>query len=218
MSFLSIFRPLRKSTVQRWQELGTYNAVFSVFGNDIYNSSLVRSCVRPLADLTSKAEAKCMDESLQRMLNDRPNMYMNGKDFLQKIRTKLEILNVCFIYIERDMRAKVIGLYPVPYSYFEALEYNNGLFIKFYFSGPATDSLTLPWADLAVVRKDYLKSDISGDDNQCIVQTLEVLSTIDQGLANSIRSTANLRGLLKSTKAMLAPDDVKKQKEQFVAL
>lgn len=217
MSFIDIFRPLKKATIKRWKELGTYRATFSVFGEDIYNSSLVRACVRPLAELSSKAEAKCLDPEIARILNDRPNIYMNGKDFLQKIRTRLEILNVAFIYIERDRRAKVIGFYPVPYSFFEALEYNNGLFIKFYFSGVGAESLTLPWADLAVVRKDYMKSDISGDDNGCIIQTLELLSTANQGLANSIRSTANLRGILKSTKAMLAPEAIKEQKEAFVS-
>ena len=216
MSFLDIFRPLKKSSIKRWKELGTYKATFSVFGEDIYNSSLVRACVRPLAELSSKAEAKCLDRDLQRILNERPNLYMNGKDFLQKVRLRLEILNVAFIYIERDRkRGKVIGLYPVPYSFFEALEYNNGLFIKFYFSGNV-ESLVLPWDDLAAVRKDYLKSDISGDDNQCIIQTLELMSTAKQGLANSIRSTANLRGILKSTKAMLAPEAIKEQKEAFV--
>lgn len=216
MSFLDIFRPLKKSSIKRWKELGTYKATFSVFGEDIYNSSLVRACVRPLAELSSKAEAKCLDQDLQRILNERPNLYMNGKDFLQKVRLRLEILNVAFIYIERDRkRGKVIGLYPVPYSFFEALEYNNGLFIKFYFSG-RVESLVLPWDDLAAVRKDYLKSDISGDDNQCIIQTLELMSTASQGLANSIRSTANLRGILKSTKAMLAPEAIKEQKEAFV--
>lgn len=215
MSFLDIFKPLKKSSTQRWQELGAYQATFTAFGTDIYNSAIVRSCVRPLAELSSKAEAKCMDKDIERMLNGRPNMYMNGKDFLYKVRTRLEILNVAFIYIERDMRNKVIGLYPVPYSYFEALEYNNGLFLKFYFSGK-TDTLTLPWEDLAAVRKDYFKSDISGDDNAAIIQTLELLGVANQGLANSIKATANLRGILKSTKAMLAPEAIKEQKEAFV--
>lgn len=216
MSFIDIFRPLRRSQVQRWRELGTYQATFSVFGTDIYNSSIVRSCVRPLAELSSKAEAKCNDPNIERILNDRPNIYMNGKAFLSKVRTRLEILNAAFIYIERDTRAKVTGFYPVPYSYFEALEYNNGLFIKFYFPTDV-DPIVLPWADLAVVRKDYMKSDIGGDDNQSIIEVLELMSTANQGLVNSIKATANLRGILKSTKAMLAPEAIKEQKEQFVA-
>ena len=216
MGILDFFKPLKKAMIQRWKELNVYNATFTVFGNDIYNSHIVRSCIRSLADFSAKAEAKCDDERLQNMLNFRPNLYMNGKEFIYKVKTRLELLNTAFIYIERDNRNAVIGLYPVPYSYFEALEYNNGLFIKFYFSGDAVQSLTLPWVDLAVLRKDYNKSDIAGDDNSCIIETLELLHVANQGLANAIKATANLRGILKSTKAMLAPEAIRQAKDEFV--
>lgn len=216
MGVLDIFRPLKKSTISKYKELGAYQSTFSVFGNDIYRSEIVRSCIRPLADFSSKAEAKCGDKRIERMLNHRPNQYMSGHDFIYKVRTKVELLNTAFIYIQRNDRMQVVGLYPVPYSYFEAVEYLNGLFIRFYFSGDATSSMVLPWDDLAVIRKDYNNSDIAGDDNLAIVNTLEMLNTVNQGLANSIKATANLRGILKSTKAMLAPDAIKKMKEEFV--
>lgn len=216
MSFLDLFRPLRKLTVKRWKELGAYNSVFSVFGEDAYRSATVRACIRPLADFSAKAMVKCDDPRLERMLNYRPNMYMNGHDFLYKIRTRLELLNTAFIYLERNDRGQVVGAYPVPYSYFEALEYMNGLFIKFYFTGTAEESLTLPWEDLAVLRKDYNRSDISGDDNGAIIQTLQMMQTTNEGLANSIRATANLRGILKNVRNMLSPEDVKRQRDAFV--
>lgn len=216
MSFLDLFRPLRKLTVKRWKELGAYNSVFSVFGEDAYRSATVRACIRPLADFSAKAMVKCDDPRLERMLNYRPNMYMNGHDFLYKIRTRLELLNTAFIYLERNDRGQVVGAYPVPYSYFEALEYMNGLFIKFYFTGTAAESLTLPWEDLAVLRKDYNRSDISGDDNGAIIQTLQMMQTTNEGLANSIRATANLRGILKNVRNMLSPEDVKRQRDTFV--
>ena len=57
MSFIDIFKPLKKTQVKRWVELGTYKAVFSRFGENIYASDLVRACVRPLADLTSSVVA-----------------------------------------------------------------------------------------------------------------------------------------------------------------
>lgn len=200
----------------RWKELGTYNSIFSSFGKDIYKSEVVRSCIRPLAEHTSKANVKCTDKRIERLLNVNPNMYMNGKDMLYKVRTKLEIKNTAFIYIGRDETGKVISFYPVPYSYFEAVEYLNGLFIKFYFTGSETRSIVLPWEDLAVVRKDYNESDISGDENTPILNMLELINTTNQGIANAVKATANLRGILKSTKAMLAPEAIKEQKEQFV--
>lgn len=216
MGFLDIFRPLKHQTVQRWQELGTYNSVFTVFNGDIYNSEIVRSCIRPLAEFSGKAEARCSDKQVERLLNNRPNLYMNGKDFLQKVRTRLELYNNCFIYIQRDDRNKPIGFYPVPYSSFEALEYANGLFIRFEFSNASNKPLVLPWADLAVVRKDYNKSDFAGDPNTAILDALALDKTTKEGMSNAIRSTANLRGILKSTKAMLAPEDVKRAKDEFV--
>ena len=217
MGILSLFKNTNLARkFQTWKELGTYRATFNAFGDDIFKSEIVRSCVRTLSEHTSKANAKSHDERIARMLNTSPNMYMNGKAFLAKVRIKLELKNTAFIYIVRDDKGKAIGVYPVPYSWFEALEYQNGLFIKFHFNGNAANELVLPWEDLVVLRKDYNESDISGDDNCAILDTLELINTTNQGVANAVRATANLRGILKSTKAMLSPEDIKKNKDNFV--
>lgn len=217
MSFIDYLKPKNlKNRFTQWRELGTYRAQFVPFGDDIYQSDIVRSCVRTLADFTSKAEAKCPDTAVARVLNNRPNLYMSGHDFLYKVRTMLELKNTVFICIMRDDRGKAAGFYPVPCSRYEAIEYQNGLFIRFYFSGTAARELVFPWEDIAVLRKDYLTSDISGDSNAALLPMLDVLSTANQGISNAVKSTANLRGLLKSTKAMLSPEDIKKQKETFV--
>lgn len=217
MSILDWFKS-RVQIIKRigtWQELGTYKAVFSPFGENMYNSLIVRSCIRPLAAHTSKANAVSSDKQIARILNDSPNMYMNGKDFLSKVRTMLELKNTAFIYIMRDDKGKATGFYPVPYFSFEALEYLNGLFIKFNFAS-GREPLVLPWADLVPLRNDYNKSDIAGDNNNAILETLELIATTNQGISNAVKATANLRGILKSTKAMLSPEDTKKQKEEFV--
>lgn len=202
----------------RYKELGTFTATFRPFGNDMYRSYLVRACIRPLAEHSSKANAKCKNKDIERMLNDSPNMYMNGKDFLYKVRTILELKNTSFVFIERDpATASVIGLYPVPYSWFEGIESNNILFVKFHFDGNEDREIILPWDDLVVLRKDYFMGDIAGEDNSPVLSLLDLVNTTEQGIANAVKATANLRGILKSTKAMLSPDDVKKQKDQFVS-
>lgn len=216
MGFFSAFRTLKNKLLTRYSELGVYNSVFTAFGNDIYESDIVRSCIRPLAEHTSKANAVCSDSRIQRLLNYRPNMYMNGKDFLSKVRTKLEITNTAFIYIERDDRDKVIGFYPVPYQSFEAVEYMDELYIRFRFAGNLERELVFSWKDLAVLRKDYNKSDIAGDDNTALFPNLELINTTNQGIGNAVKATSNLRGILKSTKAILSPEDIKKSKETFV--
>lgn len=218
-SILDLFRPIKKDqtkTYTQFRELGTFKAYFGFFGNDIFNSDDVRTCIRTLSEHTSKANPRSSDKRIERLLQYSPNKYMNGKDFLAKLRNLLEIKNTAFVYIDRDNTGKTIGFYPVPYQTFEAMEYKDGLYIQFQFNGSAVNSLVVPWEDLAVLRKDFLYSDIAGEDNKPLISPLEVVNTLDQGLQNAVKSTANLRGILKSTKAMLAPEDLRKQKDEFV--
>ena len=202
-------------TYTEFKELGTFRSYFSVFGKDIYKSDDVRTCIRALAEHTSKANPRCTDKRIERILQLRPNRFMNGKDFLAKVRNYLEIKNTAFVYIERDNTNKVIGFYPVPFQTYEALEYKDRLYIKFHFDGNHSN-LVVPWDDLAVLRKDYVFSEIGGETNEPLLPTLDVISTMDKGLQNAVKSTANLRGILKSTKAMLSPETLKQQKDIFV--
>lgn len=218
-SILDLFRPIKSDqlkTYTEFQELGTYKSYFGIFGDNIYDSADVRTAIRTLSEHTSKANPRSTDKRIERLLQLNPNKYMNGKDFLAKVRNILEIKNTAFVYIERDNTGKVIGFYPVPYQTYTAVEYKNGLYVQFSFDGTAVNQLVVPWEDLAVLRKDYLMSDIGGENNKPLLGTLDVINTMDQGLENAVKSTANLRGILKSTKAMLSPDDLKKQKDNFV--
>lgn len=214
MGIFSKFREKIIGRIQRWREVGEYRSTFSGFGIEAYRSEIVRSCIRPLADFTAKAECKSSDPRIQRLINERPNIYMNGVEFRSKVRTLYELKNNVFIFIDRDDRGRVVQLFPVNYMRFEALDYNGKLFIRFEFENG--DKKTIPWEDLAVIRKDYANSNIVGEDNSVILSTLELISVSNQGIANAVKATANLRGILKSTKAMLSPEDIKKNKENFV--
>lgn len=198
----------------RWQEVGSYQSIFTPYSGSVYANDICRASIHTLAEQTSKANPKVKDQRLEKLLQYRPNMYMNGKDFLYKVRTLLEVNNTAFIYIDRDDRGKAISFYPMPACNAEALEAAGGLYIKFWLP---TQSMVVSWADLAVLRKHYNTSDIFGDSNTAIATSLELLDTTNQGMANAIKSTANLRGILKSTKAMLSDDDVKKQRDRFVS-
>lgn len=208
-------KPAPGQTVS-WREIGNYYSMFSPYNGNMYEDDVVRACVRTLAEHTSKANPKVVggNAKLQALLQYRPNMYMNGKDFLAKIRTRLELDNTVFIYINRDERGQTVSLYPVPNCPMEALDSAGRLFIRFDF--PGGGRLTAAWDDLSVLRKDYNQSDIFGDTNTAIATSLDLLNTTNQGMANAIKSTSNLRGLLKLAKPMLKGDDLKAQKDIFV--
>ncbi len=217
----TIFGKIKNYVASAWREIGGYVATFTAFGRDVYASEVVRSCIRTLAEHTSKANVKVMrnkipgDLKLQRMIQYRPNPFMNGKDFLYKVRTLLECYNTVFIYINRDDTGACTGLYPMPHCTEEAVEVDGKLYIRFYL--PTGEQVVASWEDLAVLRKDFRTSDIWGDDNTAIIGSLDLLNTTAEGMANAIKSTANLRGIVKSTKAALKPEDVTKMRDDFVA-
>ena len=217
--FQNLFKSVKNDqnkTYTQFQEIGTYKSYFGSFGNNIYMSDDVRSCIRALSEHTSKANPRCTDKNVYNLLSLRPNKFMNGKDFLAKTRNLLEIYNTAFIFIDRDQRGHTVALYPIPYQTFEAVQYKGDLYVQFQFAGVGIQKLTVPWADLAVLRKDYLMSDIAGESNAPLLGTLDIQSTLDQGLQNAVKSTSNLRGILKSTKGMLSPEVLKEQKDNFV--
>lgn len=217
--FQNLFKSVKNDqnkTYTQFQEIGTYKSYFGSFGNNIYMSDDVRSCIRALSEHTSKANPRCTDKNVYNLLSLRPNKFMNGKDFLAKTRNLLEIYNTAFIFIDRDQRGHTVALYPIPYQTFEAVQYKGDLYVQFQFAGVGIQKLTVPWADLAVLRKDYLMSDIAGESNAPLLGTLEIQRTLDQGLQNAVKSTSNLRGILKSTKGMLSPEVLKEQKDNFV--
>jgi HK97 family phage portal protein len=213
----SVFGKIKQKITTFWREIGGYTATFSPYNGQIYANETCRACIRKLAEETSKANAKVAgnDKRLESLLNLRPNLFMNGKDFLYKCRTLYEINNTLFIYINRDDLGRCISLYPVPQCMSEPVDADGELYIRFYL--PNGKILVASWDDLAVLRKDFNTSDIYGDDNTAINTSLDLLNTANQGMANAIKSTANLRGVLQSKKAMLTDDDVKKARDQFVS-
>lgn len=215
MNFKQFFSKQISKRLEKWKEFGSYQSSFYSFGSDLYQSSTVRSCIRPLAEHTSKANPVCKrNKQLERLLQLSPNMYMNGKDFLYKCRTIYELKNTLFVSIMRDEFGRIAGVYPIPYQYYDALEDSGGnLYIKF--TTKTGFQVTFSWDDLIVLRKDYNESDIAGDDNQAITPILELINTSNQGIANAVKSTANLRGIIKVTKGILASADVKAKQKEF---
>lgn len=189
---------------------------FSSFGNDAYMSTIVRACIRPIADQTAKATPSCKNEKIERMLKYRPNPYMNGKDFLCKVRTWYELKNTVFIIILREA-GEIVGFYPIPYMFYEALEDEDGqLYVKFTSEDGKAGPFIFLWDDVIVLRKDYNRSNIVGDDNAPLLNTLDLLNTANQSIAFAVKNAANLRGILKLTKSMVKPEDLEKTKNKFL--
>lgn len=218
-------RPAPRGGLTRLQMMSGSSATFVPFSGNAYDSDYVRSAIDAIARNGAKLKAKHIRrvdgrmvppvDSLDRLLQTRPNQYMNAYAFYYKVITHRYLHNNAFVFIDRGPSGLVNGLYPVSCSSAEFLEIPSGeIFVRFTFTGGR--QVILPYADIIHLRRFYNSQDLLGEQSQAFTAKLALINTIDQGVANAIQTTANFKGLLK-VNAMLKPSDLKKVKDDFVA-
>jgi HK97 family phage portal protein len=201
------------------------SATFVPFSGNAYDSDYVRSAIDAIARNGAKLKARHIRrvdgrmvppvDNLDRLLQVRPNPYMNAYAFYYKVITHRYLHNNAFVFIDRGPSGLVNGLYPVSCSSAEFLEVPTGeIFVRFTFTGGK--QVILPYADIIHLRRFFNSQDLLGDQSQAFITKLALINTIDQGVANAIQTTANFKGLIK-VNAMLKPSDLKKVKDDFVS-
>lgn len=189
-----------------------------------YSNLFTRVCIDALAENAAKLKPKVQrvlaegiqegDAALQALLEIAPNEYMNSFDFIYKIVTLWANDNNAFIYIARDIKGKVIGLYPIAYTQAEFVEANNILFVRFLF-GNGTH-MTVAYNELCHLRRFFGPNDLFGEDNESTLRPqIGLLNTVNKGFAAAVNNNNRLKGIIKSN-VNLHPDDLKAQQEAFV--
>ena len=84
------------------------------------------------------------------------------------------------------------------------------IYLKFQFINGQT--YILPYLELIHLRLFYNQHDIFGTSNK----VLDTAHTASEGIKNAIKTSNNLRGILKYTNSMLKEKDIKASKEAFV--
>lgn len=204
------------------QMLNTYTPYIMAENNNIYDNLLIRACIDTVAKHTAKLTAtikganSARKNKLKYLLQNRPNPYMSAYDFLYKIVSMVLTNNNAFIFINYDFdNYEVEGLYPVPFSQVEFLEYQGEMFCRFFFKSGASQ-IILPYVDLIHIRRHFNQDDLVGSNQDLLLRpTLTLFRSIIEGFVNSVRASSSLRGYLKYA-GNLNPNDLKSYKERFV--
>lgn len=200
-----------------------HTAQFSQFGSNSYESVTARTAIRTVAINAAKLNAAHViskngniqhvkSSKYQYALSVRPNANMNAYVFWYQMFSIAEMKNNAFALINYTENG-ALQLYPILYSSVTALESDGMVFLRFQTN--SGQQLTVSYDDIIHIRNDFVNDDMFGADNNTILSTLQLLTTIDEGMANAIKSTASLRGILKFN-TMLKEDDMIKEQERFV--
>lgn len=198
---------------------------FYVWNGKLFESDIVRSCIRPKSKAIGKLVAKHIridkngikvnPDAYMRFLLEEPNPYMTGQMLQEKVTNQLSLNNNAFILIMRDDFGMPCELYPIPCTMVEAI-YNadKELFLKFYFVNGK--QLTAPYTEIIHLRNDFFENDIFGESPAlALAGLMNVIGTIDKGIIQAIKNSGVIRWLLKYTTPLKA-EDLKKNVQDFV--
>ena len=208
-------------------------AVFTPYRGDFKNDPDILKCVDAIArngakmhprhirnymkkneDGTSTPKMENVKGNLYRILAKQPNEVQNAYQFYYQVITNLELYNDSFIYIHRDNNLKVLGLYPLNFSEGKYYEYKGQIWLKFKFG--RNKERFVPYDSCIHLTRFIGEDGLFGGSTKPIIKTLSIKHVLDEGIVNAIKTTQSIKGVLKSTKALLKPEDVKKMRDQFV--
>lgn len=213
----------RQDTIQpQYKMLNSYEAQFTTLSGDTYDSKCARQCIDRIATHAAKLLPKHIKGSISNnikgdinyLLSVQPNPLMDTYNFIYKTVSILENDNNAFVFIARDETDFITGFYPVlAQNYFLFEDAAGNLFLKFKFING--QEYFLLYTDLIHLRKFYNKHDIFGTNNKVLQTDLETAHTANEGISNAIKTTANLKGILKYN-AVLKQKDIEESKNAFV--
>lgn len=212
-------------TITSYKLITESGSGFFNYDGKLYQSDIVRACIRPKAQAVGKiigkhiredpAGLKINPEPYIKFLLEEPNPYMTGQMLHEKMTIQLMLNNNAFAHIQRDENGYPVAIYPIPANAVEAIQDENfNLYLKFQMANGR--SYTFKYSDIIHLRRDFNSNDIFGDNPAtALTQLMEIVTTTDQGIINAIKNSNVIKWLLKFH-TTLKPEDIKKQTKQFV--
>ena len=173
MGIFDWFRKDKFKNVASYQMMADVSSKYFSWNGNLYQSDVVRACIRPKVRAIGKAVAKHVRKSVDgkiavnpdvymRFLLEEPNPYMTGQQLQEKLAIQLEINNNAFAVIYRDGNGYPTSIYPINATSCEAIQDASGnLFIKFMLK--TGKMVTFSYADIIHLRKDFGDNDLFGD-------------------------------------------------------
>ena len=203
--------------------------LFSDFGDNINMSDIVKICIDRIATHSAKLKPRYVksedNETVQEkkgnlayILKFQPNPLMSPYDFIYKVVTLLYLNNNAFIYPIYDDKYELIELWPIKPNSVEMLkDEGGGVFLRFYFSNGK--SYMLPYESIIHLRRFFGTNDIFGgsgaiSDHSALLKSIKINDSLLQGLDNAIKTSFQMKGLLKIN-GILNENDKNKQKQEF---
>lgn len=201
---------------ETFKMVSAYEPVFHDWRGEIYESLLVRAAIDARARHISKLKVEIIGTAkpdLMAKLERKPNPWHTWSQELYRISTILDCCNNCIIVPIYDSGLNKIGVFPVLPTQCNIVNYKDTLWLKYkYMKGRETAACRLE--ECAILTKFQFKNDFFGSDNECLDETLDLLTIQKQGIKEAVKSTAGYK-FMASLVNFVKDKDLEKEREAF---
>lgn len=230
MSIFDVFK--KKKTIDSSNEFNIFSANLSYMMSNskrTEDSDIAEICIDRIASHISKLKPKhikhgkegsveVIEDEINFRLSHYPNELMTTSEFIYKVVSLLLTYNNCFIYLSFNQKNQLTGLYPLnPVKVEIKQDLGDTLFLDMDFGDGKT--YTLPYESLIHLKRLYKNHELFGGDgaisnHKQLLKSINMNENLLTGLENALRSSFQVKGLLKMN-AMLSEKDKQKQKDIF---
>lgn len=195
--------------------LNGYSPTFTSFSGGVYEMDLTRVAVNSFATHCSKLKPEIEGSAakhLERILQYKPNYFMDTTKFIKRIATILAVEHTAFIVPIEDELGGVRGFYPIRPQRCEVVEAAGGVYLRYLFANG--EHAAIEFEKVGIMTDFEYSDDLFGEDNSTLRPTMQLIHTQNEGIINAVKNSANIRFLAKLNN-MMKPEDVRKERERF---
>ncbi len=148
-------------------------------------------------------------------LFNKPNKMMGRQEFLYAMAWQLQLANLSIAWVKWEGNHPT-EIWPLAYLDAEIRQSTSGEYVI-----QLTDldgrQLVVNMADCIVLRRKYNGAGYTGQDNSAIKTSLDMVTSLDEGMQQAVQISNKIHGLLKQKKALLAQDTIAQSQSDFIA-
>lgn len=218
MGLFDVLFPKKKKVVETnfWKTLTAYQAAFTNWNGELYESELVRSAIDAIARNTAKLKVEFSGSAknkLKTILKNRPNDFQSWYQFLYRTVTILEMQNNAFIVPIFDEYDDIVGIFPVLPSSCELVESRGTVFLRYRFSNGEIG--TIEYALCGLLTKFQYQNDFFGSSNSALKGTMSLIDLNKQGIKEAIKNSATFRFMAQYGN-FASDEDLTKERKRFM--
>lgn len=195
--------------------LNGYSPTFTSFNGGVYEMDLTRVAINSFATHCSKLKPEITGSAykhLERVLQFKPNYFMDTTKFIKRLATILAVEHTAFIVPIEDKYGNLCGWYPLRAQRCEVVEAEGRVYLRYLFANGEHGAIE--FEKVGIMTDFEYNDDLFGEPNDTLKPTMQLIHTQNEGIVNAVKNSASIRFLAKVAN-MLKPEDIKKERERF---